>query len=404
MSISTCRRYASAQTAKATAAVSSCSRRRIASAARTTAARKSAKPTTPVSPSSCSARLCGSLVGRTKCARLMRCASSNDAAPLPSSGRSRNMSSDCLHQSRRASVLAQERRPAPCPQCAGRLSCASTDARLDWWRQSLDMFRDRPLEGSGAASFELAHRINRAHFVRPTSEPHNLALQLLGETGVVGFALFLAAVVLAALAMRRRLHEDTAAVAFAVCALAYLLHVLIDIDYDYVAVSAPLFVLLGALLARPGTTIARREPIWAGGALVLAAAAVLSLAAPVVAQHKVDRALATGDADLAEQAHLWDPVSIEPLEAEAIIEEARGKKLHALQLYHEAIDTQPDNPRGWVELGLFELQTMKDPCAAYRALNQAYTLDRFGYPEVAAKGGPLDVARAKVNAGACGTG
>src|SRR6266542_1608038 len=118
MSISTCRRYASAQTAKATAAVSSCSRRRIASAARTTAARKSAKPTTPVSPSSCSARLCGSLVGRTKCARLMRCASSNDAAPLPSSGRSRNMSSDCLHQSRRASVLAQERRPAPCPQCA----------------------------------------------------------------------------------------------------------------------------------------------------------------------------------------------------------------------------------------------------------------------------------------------
>jgi len=293
---------------------------------------------------------------------------------------------------------------AHCGQGAGRLSCASTDARLDWWRQSLDMFRDRPLEGSGAASFELAHRINRAHFVRPTSEPHNLALQLLGETGVVGFALFLAAVVLAALAMRRRLHEDTAAVAFAVCALAYLLHVLIDIDYDYVAVSAPLFVLLGALLAGPGTTIARREPIWAGGALVLAAAAVLSLAAPVVAQHKVDRALATGDADLAEQAHSWDPVSIEPLEAEAIIEEARGEKLHALQLYHEAIDTQPDNPRGWVELGLFELQTMKDPCAAYRALNQAYTLDRFGYPEVAAKGGPLDVARAKVNAGACGTG
>jgi hypothetical protein len=289
-----------------------------------------------------------------------------------------------------------------CTAGAGRLSCASSDARLDWWRQSLDMFTDEPLHGTGAASFELAHRINRAHFVRATSEPHNLALQLLGETGIVGFALFAAAVVLAVLAARRRFRDDAVTVALAVCALAYLLHTLIEIDYDFVAVSGPFFVLLGALLARPGTRLVRRESVWAAGAVLLGAAAILSLAAPVVAQHKVDRALANGDAHLAAQAHSWDPLSIAPLEAEALIEEVRGNTLRALRLYHETIDTQPDNPVGWIDLGLFELHTRHDACAAYRALNQAYTLDRFSYPEVAQKGGALDQARAKVNAGACG--
>ena len=287
-----------------------------------------------------------------------------------------------------------------CTQGARRLACGSSDARLDWWKQAWQSFQDKPLAGTGAASFQLAHRLRRAEFTRPVTEPHNFALQMLGETGIVGFVLFACAVGLAVLAVRRRLRDD-AAVALAVCALAYLIHILIDVGYDFVAVSAPFFTLLGVLLADGKTPVARREPVWAFGALLLAATVVLSLAAPYVAQRKVDEAVAKRDPELASQAHSWNPVSILPLLTQAAIEEQLGHEQKARQLYRQAVSTQPENPDAWVELGEFELDARNDPCSAYRALSEAYKLDRYN-PVVSAKGGALDVARAKAVRSACG--
>jgi hypothetical protein len=288
-----------------------------------------------------------------------------------------------------------------CAQSANRFACGSSDERLDWWREAWQSFEDKPVIGTGAGSFELSHRLRRAQYTRPVTEPHNFALQTLGETGLVGFLLFAGAVAFAALAVRRRLRGDDAAVALAICALAYLAHILIDVGYDFVAVSAPVVTLLGVLLAGSKTPVAQREPVWAFGTLLLAATAILSLAAPSLAQHKLDEAVRTGDPALAAQAHGWNPVSILPLETQAALEERLGRKPKALQLYHEAVDTQPENPDAWVELGRFELEVTKNACNAYHALNEAYTLDRFN-PVVSKKGGLLDIARAKVNAGACG--
>src|SRR5690348_11393635 len=137
------------------------------------------------------------------------------------------------------------------------------------------MFARRPIGGTGAGSFQLAHRLRRAEYVRPSTEPHNFALQSLGETGIVGFVLFVGAVAFALLAVRRRL-RDPAAAALALCVLAFLANILIDIGWDYVAVGAPTFLALGVLLGGPGRTMARREPVWVVGALVLAAAVCLS--------------------------------------------------------------------------------------------------------------------------------
>jgi hypothetical protein len=292
--------------------------------------------------------------------------------------------------------------------CVGgpsRFACNSSDERLDWWREAWASFRAEPLHGTGAGSFELAHRIRRTQFTRPVKEPHNLALQALGETGIVGFVLLAGATVAAVLAIRPRIREDDATAALAICALAYALHVLIDIDYDFVAVSAPFFFVLGVLLARPGPVLTRKEPVWAFGVAAFAATAVLSLAAPAIAQRKSDEAVALAPTNrlraiaLAKEAHTWNPVSWQALDVQASIEPDR---LRALQLYHMAVDAQPENADPWIQLGVFELDEMKNACLAYRDLNQAYTLDRFN-PEIARKGGPLDVARAKVNnENACG--
>ena len=288
-----------------------------------------------------------------------------------------------------------------CAPGASRFACSSSDERLDWWKESWQSFRDRPLNGTGAGSFQLAHKLRRTHFTRPVPEPHNLALQVLGETGIVGFVLFAGAVVAAALAIRPRVREHDAAAALAICAAAYLVHVLIDIDYDFVAVSAPFFVVLGVLLARPGPVLARREPTWAVGIAAFAATAILSLASPYIAQRKTDEALRATSVpralELLHQAHTWNPVSVDPLLTQASLE---PNKLIALQLYHMAVDTQPENPGPLIQLGLFELHDLKNACSAWRDLNHAYTLDHFN-PEIAKKGGPLDVARAKVNNGAC---
>jgi hypothetical protein len=289
---------------------------------------------------------------------------------------------------------------AYCTEGARRLVCGSSDARFDWWKQAWQSFEDEPIHGTGAASFQLAHRLHRAEFTAPVTEPHNFALQTLGETGIVGFLLFAGAVALGVLAVRRRLHDD-AAVALAICALAFLVQILIDVGYDFVAVSAPFFVSLGVLFVDGKRPMARREPVWAFGALLVAVAVVLSFAAPYIAQRKVDEAIASGNPELAAQAHSWNPVSIVPLQTQAAIEESLGYTLKALQLYEEAVNTQPDNPEAWVQLGVFQLDVRNNACNAYASLSEAYRLDRYN-PVIAVDGGALDIARARARKAGCG--
>ena len=87
-----------------------------------------------------------------------------------------------------------------------------------------------------------------------TEEPHNVALQALAETGLTGLLLGLAAAALALLACGealRRLERDErgAGAALVVLLPIYLLHALADIDWDFVAASAPVLFAVGVLLA-----------------------------------------------------------------------------------------------------------------------------------------------------------
>jgi tetratricopeptide (TPR) repeat protein len=106
--------------------------------------------------------------------------------------------------------------------------------------------------------------------------------------------------------------------------------------------------------------------------------------------------------DQAQWARFFNPIAAEPLLALARAAERQGRVLRAEREYIRAVELQPENPELWYTLGLFQFDVRDNLCAAYRYLNEAYTLDPVGNQWVA--GGPLDVARDAVNAGGCALG
>ena len=305
----------------------------------------------------------------------------------------------------------REFRGAEVTQSSPRLSSLSSNNRGTWWREAWRIFEAKPLGGKGAGSFQVARRRIR-HNSLETTEPHDVALQALAETGIAGFLLgggaALAALLAAGLAVRRlEGPERSAATALALVVPAYLLHALVDIDWEFVAVSAPLFLVLGLLVgASSRAGVPRRRPLAAAGAAVLVLAAGYSLTSPWLSARSVSAAygsLGRGKVSQAvsdaRSAHDLNPLSLDPYRAEADAELLGGRRRAALRLYGKMVSLQPENGSTWYALGQFEFDALDDPCDAYDALNHAYTLDPYG--PAGTKGGLLDQARAVRNSGIC---
>ena len=292
-------------------------------------------------------------------------------------------------------------------QSSGRLSTFSSNNRWAWWKEAWRVFEADPAGGKGAASFEIARlRYRKSSVV--TTEPHSIALQAMSEVGIAGFLLG-AAAALAALgacfAAVRRLRggERAAAAALSITLPVYLLHALADIDWDFVAVSAPVFFTVGLLIAlggRPQVVRVRPRPLVAVGLTACLLGCVYSLAAPWVASNRVDDAYSALFADdarvaagAARDARQLNPFSPQPLWALASAYASVPNRSAAVREYARATRLQPENPATWFSLGVYEL-CFGDVFAAYRALNNAYTLDPYGPTGV--KGGYLDQARAAV--------
>jgi tetratricopeptide (TPR) repeat protein len=188
--------------------------------------------------------------------------------------------------------------------------------------------------------------------------------------------------------------------ALAASLVAFLAHSLIDIGWEYVAVSAPFFLVLGALLSagRPATPLAAPRPALALAAAAVVLTAVASLGSPWLADRRVNaayEAIARGDLDGAlsdaKQASALNPLAVEPLHVRAAAEEVQGDAAEAERLYADAVDLQPENPETWYELGRFEFETRGDLGAALRFLDHSYALDAFG-----PAGPKLDEVRAAI--------
>lgn len=295
-----------------------------------------------------------------------------------------------------------------------RLGSLDPNNRLCWWNEAWDVFVGHAPEGSGAGTFEIARKRYRSD-ARNVREPHSLPLQQLADGGALALGLFLALVAAAAAACvcaLRRLDgpERAAAVALVAVPAAYLGHALVDYDWDFLAVTAPTMVALGVLAGAgrvPGP--ARRRPLAAIAAVLVVVVVGISFSFPRLAdrmERGSTRALAAGDFERARDRALWarffNPLAVEPVYALARIAERQRFRATAERKYVQAVELQPENPETWYTLGLYEFQVLRNLCATYRFLNNAYTLDPSGSQWV--RGGPLDLAREAVNKGGCAPG
>jgi O-antigen ligase len=251
----------------------------------------------------------------------------------------------------------------------GRIISLDSNHRVAWWGEAWRAFLDEPLAGSGAGSFPVLHfqeRRDSNEFLN-VRQPHQLALQLGAELGIVGIALMAALVAGVAWGARRSasaLGRGAVAMPVAVAA-AFLAQSQLDWTWSVPALTVAAMGAAGVLLAgaaggSPAPAPGRAAPrARAGGALlgVATAAAVASALLPwwsgeQVASGQAALAAGRGRAALARaaEAHRLNPFAIRPLQLKAAALRATGDPAGELAALAEATRLQPDNPRPWADL------------------------------------------------------
>lgn len=259
-----------------------------------------------------------------------------------------------------------------------RLTEASSNHRWVWWQEAWHGFRGHELAGTGAGSFEFTNLRYRTSTVDRALEPHDLPVQFLSETGAVGGVLFLVALLSLALGSRRATDPE---MALALALPAYFLHGLLDIGWDFAAVSGPVFLVAGALAVKAA---ARPRGSFSTGlaAAGLALAALSSLFAVWLGSRwtgQAENALGVDSAravTLAKRARSVQPLSVEPIFVQALAEQLQRHYGATLGLLRKATRLQPENKETWFALGEFDFRVRHCPRIALRELERFTELDR----------------------------
>lgn len=228
-------------------------------------------------------------------------------------------------------------RDVPSNESVERLATTDDSRRFDWWSEGLDIWKDAPVHGKGGGAFEVLHVDSPAD---NADHVHSMPLEVLIETGVIGFLLLLGASVQFLRVLRHGRRSTERALAGGIAALL-ITQGFIDWTLSFPQVLAML-AIAGPLAVQspPDEPPARAgdEPLWAPIAMLgsLAAATTIALT-PTLATLLADQATTAFDdgkprkaASLSEQSMLLVPsldtlqVQVLSLQAQGLDSEARG--------------------------------------------------------------------------------
>jgi O-antigen ligase len=213
---------------------------------------------------------------------------------------------------------------------AGRLGRTDPQERYDYWRVAVGGFLDDPVIGMGAGGFEQRYSLER-RFRKPSRYPHNVALKVLGDTGLVGTALMIAFTALIAAGLlrsraARRRSRERAVAATALGTFAYFAaHGMFDWLEAYAVLAGPAIAFplvamsVGSRGRAPALPAGAPTPrVWAPAALVAVLAAASYLAPWVAHRHRERGAEIWRSAPAAayrefDRAARWNPLDADPL-------------------------------------------------------------------------------------------
>jgi hypothetical protein len=236
---------------------------------------------------------------------------------------------------------------------------------VDNWSVALDGFRDSPLHGQGAGSYEVwwyEHRPANQQGYNVT-DAHSLYVEVLGELGLVGFvllAVLILAILAALLPVGRGPNRPLYAALFAT-AVAWAAHAGIDWDWEMPAVTVGVIALGGSALAtharsaRP-TLLSSATRVTASLFLLAAAITPVVVLASQRQLNDARDALTARDCgrviDRATASIETLEIRPEPYEVLAVCQQRRGHLGFAIQAMREAVERDPDNWRYHYELGI----------------------------------------------------
>jgi tetratricopeptide (TPR) repeat protein len=265
------------------------------------------------------------------------------------------------------------------------LLSGSGSYRWQVWNAAVDQYREAPVRGQGAGSFE-AWWLQHPSFRQVMRDAHSLYLETLGELGVVGLALLVAAfgAALASAVRRPRVPGDRTLVAALVGVVAaFAAAAAIDWMWELPAVALVAFAALG-LHARTDAALPRRSVRVATVVAVLGAAALgltaihgitllahlqLRSSQEAAAENRTDEAV-----DGARRARALAPWAVSPHLQLALVAEQAGRLESARTSIRAATDRDADDWRLWlvtarIETKLGSVEAAREALRTARRLN-----------------------------------
>jgi hypothetical protein len=289
------------------------------------------------------------------------------------------------------------------PGGPGRFATGSS-SRAKYWREARLVFDQEPVAGTGAGTFGTARlRFRRDALV--ARQAHGYVAQTMSDLGLLGIAVSMALLTAWAIAADRALGlsrrdrstpwtpERVGLAALAASAVAFGVQSVIDWTWF---VPGPAVMALAAAgfvagSARPTSEWAERPRLKAlpRARLAMAAAALLMVAVvawaawqPQRSHDKAQEAYALlgdnkpGDAErAAKDAEDVNPLALEPLFAQAAVEEQKGDLRTAEATLARGVREHRSDPASWLRLAQFQLFTQDDAKRAQKTLLGALALD-----------------------------